>query len=142
LSKIRPTKQNPEGLSQGKTQKRNSNDAVSMASSLFHFLLHHQKRSLCTKISSSKWKVKQVTISNFNESLEEIKTHISNSDFIAISMEKTGSSSTTPWHRVQPFDTAETAYLKASQSAQRFQLLQFAVCPFSVTDSNNLVAHP
>ncbi|GAU29619.1 hypothetical protein TSUD_164690 [Trifolium subterraneum] len=57
-------------------------------------------------------------------------------------MEKTGSSSMTPWHRVQPFDTAETAYLKASQTAQRFQLLQFAVCPFSVTDSNNLVAHP
>ncbi|PNY11308.1 poly(A)-specific ribonuclease PARN-like protein, partial [Trifolium pratense] len=93
-------------------------------------------------VSTSKWKVKQVTTSNFNESLEEIKTHISSSDFIAISMEKTGSSSTTPWHRVQPFDTAETAYLKASQSAQRFQLLQFAVCPFSVTDSNNFVAHP
>ncbi|GAU43289.1 hypothetical protein TSUD_389880, partial [Trifolium subterraneum] len=57
-------------------------------------------------------------------------------------MEKTGSSSITPWHNVQPFDSAETAYLKASQSAQRFLLLQFAVCPFSVTDSNNFVAHP
>ncbi|WJX76047.1 poly(A)-specific ribonuclease [Trifolium repens] len=110
--------------------------------SLFQLLLLNQKRSLCTKVSTSKWKVKQVTTSNFNQSLEEIKTHISSSDFIAISMEKTGSSSMTPWHRVQPFDTAETAYLKASQSAQRFQLLQFAVCPFSVTDSNNLVAHP
>jgi poly(A)-specific ribonuclease len=114
---------------------------MSMAS-LFQLLLLNQKRSLCTKVSTSKWKVKQVTTSNFNQSLEEIKTHISSSDFIAISMEKTGSSSMTPWHRVQPFDTAETAYLKASQSAQRFQLLQFAVCPFSVTDSNNLVAHP
>ncbi|XP_027188785.1 poly(A)-specific ribonuclease PARN-like isoform X3 [Cicer arietinum] len=110
--------------------------------SLFQLLLLNQRRSLCTKVPTSKWKVKQVTTSNFNESLEEIKIHISSSDFIAISMEKTGSSLVTPWHRVQPFDTAETAYLKASHSAQRFQLLQFAVCPFSVTDSNNLVAHP
>ncbi|KAL5057690.1 hypothetical protein RYX36_029294 [Vicia faba] len=110
--------------------------------SLFQLLFLNQKRSLSTKLSTTKWKVKQVTISNFSESLKEIKTHISSSDFIAISMEKTGSSSATPWHRVQPFDTAETAYLKATQSAQRFQLLQFAVCPFSVTDSNKIVAHP
>ncbi|XP_057437179.1 poly(A)-specific ribonuclease PARN-like isoform X2 [Lotus japonicus] len=106
--------------------------------SLFHhlqFLKLKQKRSFCT---TSKWKVKQVTTSNFTQSLDELKTHISSSDFIAISMEKTGSSCP----RVLPFDTAETAYLKLRPSAHRFQLLHFAVCPFSVTDSNNLVAHP
>ncbi|KAK7256197.1 hypothetical protein RIF29_29635 [Crotalaria pallida] len=112
-----------------------------MAASLSHMLfLKQSRRSLCTTLSSSKWRVKQVTKSNFKESLDEIKTHISNSDFVAISMDKTGSSSS--WHRVLPFDTAETAYFKARRSAERFQLLQFAVCPFSVVDSNNLVAHP
>ncbi|OIW01326.1 hypothetical protein TanjilG_10487 [Lupinus angustifolius] len=103
-----------------------------MAASMF--------RSLFTTVSSSKWRVKQVTKHNFNDSLKELKTHISDSDFIAISMENTGSSSS--WHRVLPFDTPETAYFKATRYAQRFQVLHFAVCPFSVTHSNNLVAHP
>ncbi|KAK7293222.1 hypothetical protein RJT34_16085 [Clitoria ternatea] len=102
-----------------------------------------QRRSVCTKaLTPSKWKVKQVTTSNFRQSLEEIKTHISNSDFIAISMENTGSPSPPSWHRPLPFDTPQTAYFKATRSAQRFQLLHFAVCPFSLTHSNNLVAHP
>ncbi|KAJ1400474.1 Ribonuclease CAF1 [Sesbania bispinosa] len=113
-----------------------------MAASLIRSLLLKQRRFFSTSVSSSKWKVKQVTTSNFHESLDELKTHISTSDFVAISMEKTGSSSATSWHRVLPFDTAETAYFKARRSAQRFQLLQFAVCPFSVMDSNNLIAHP
>ncbi|KAJ1420413.1 Ribonuclease CAF1 [Sesbania bispinosa] len=113
-----------------------------MAASLIRSLLLKQRRFFSTSVSSSKWKVKQVTTSNFHESLDELKTHISTSDFVAISMEKTGSSFATSWHRVLPFDTAETAYFKARRSAQRFQLLQFAVCPFSVTDSNKLIAHP
>ncbi|KAK7339034.1 hypothetical protein VNO77_19675 [Canavalia gladiata] len=100
-----------------------------------------RSRSLCTS-SKSKWRVKQVTNSNFQQSLEEIKTHISTSDFVAISMKKTGSPTPPSWHRIFPFDTAETAYAKARLSAQRFQLFHFAVCPFSVTHSNNLLAHP
>ncbi|XP_020228430.1 poly(A)-specific ribonuclease PARN-like isoform X2 [Cajanus cajan] len=99
------------------------------------------RRSLCTT-SSSKWRVKQVTTSNFHESLEEIKTHISASDFVAISLGKTGSPSAPSWLRPLPFDTAQTAYSKARRSAHRFQLLHFAVCPFSVTHSNHLIAHP
>ncbi|XP_054781396.1 poly(A)-specific ribonuclease PARN-like isoform X2 [Prosopis cineraria] len=93
-----------------------------------------QGRFLCTKVHK-KWKVKQVTKSNFQESLRELKTHIPNSDFVAVSMVKTGSFSAS-WHRVLPFDTAETAYCKAKHSAERFQLLQFAVCPFSIAESN------
>ncbi|KAF7845158.1 poly(A)-specific ribonuclease PARN-like isoform X1 [Senna tora] len=99
-----------------------------------------QRRSLCTKIPKQ-WKAKQITISNFQESLDEINTHISNSDFIAVSMQRTGSFSA-PWQRLLPFDTAETAYCKAKDSAHRFQLLQFAVCPFSIASSNKLIAHP
>ncbi|KAI9078909.1 hypothetical protein K1719_039058 [Acacia pycnantha] len=99
-----------------------------------------QRRFFCTKVHK-KWKVKQVTKSNFQESLKELETHISNSDFVAVSMEKTGSFSAS-WHRVLPFDTAETAYCKARHSAERFQLLQFSVCPFSIVDSKKLIANP
>lgn len=98
-----------------------------------------QRRCLCTKLHD-KWSVKQVMKSNFAESLEEIKTRISDSDFIAVSLQKTGSFSA-PWQRVLPFDTAETAYCKAKYAAEKFQLLQFAVCPFTISDSK-LVAHP
>ena len=85
--------------------------------------------------------MKQVTKVNFQESLEEMKTHISESNFIAVSMQKTGSFSA-PRHRVLPFDTVETAYCKAKHVAERFQLLQVAVCPFSIAGSNKLIAHP
>ncbi|KAL1325622.1 poly(A)-specific ribonuclease PARN-like isoform X1 [Arachis ipaensis] len=110
--------------------------------SLFQLLFLQQRRSLCTSASPKRWRVKQVNNSNFPESLQEIKAHIAHSDFVAVSMEKTGSPAPPSWHRLLPFDTVETAYLKASLSAHRFQLLQFAVCPFSISDSNALVAHP
>ncbi|CAJ1781703.1 unnamed protein product [Sphenostylis stenocarpa] len=96
-------------------------------------------RFLCT---SSKWRVKQVTNTNFEESLQEIKTHISASDFVSVSMAKTGYPSPPSWLRPLPFDTAQTAYLKARRAAHSFQPLHFAVCPFSVARSDKLVAHP
>ncbi|KZV30739.1 poly(A)-specific ribonuclease PARN-like [Dorcoceras hygrometricum] len=55
-------------------------------------------------------------------------------------MQRTGSYSS-PWQRDLPIDTAEIAYLKAKRSAERYQVLQFAVCPFSVKDLK-LIAHP
>nr|XP_043622638.1 poly(A)-specific ribonuclease PARN-like isoform X2 [Erigeron canadensis] len=88
--------------------------------------------------------IKQVTKSNFSDSLSQLKTQISGSDFVAVSLQKTGSYSS-PWHRILPFDTAEIAYLKAKYAAERFQILQFAVCPFSIrADANHykLIAHP
>lgn len=87
-----------------------------------------------------KWCVKQVSKSNFSETLESIKDQILHSDFIAVSLKKTGSHSA-PWHKILSIDTAETAYLKAKYAAERFQLFQFAVCPFSVRDSK-LIAYP
>ncbi|KAK7373546.1 hypothetical protein VNO80_06960 [Phaseolus coccineus] len=98
-----------------------------------------RRRFFCT---SSKWKVKQVTTSNFEESLQEIKTHISSSDYVAVSMARTGSPSPPSWLRPLPFDTAQTAYSKARRAAHRFQVLHFAVCPFSVSHSDKLLAHP
>lgn len=89
---------------------------------------------------NSKWCVKQVSKSNFSETLKTIKDEILQSDFIAVSLKKTGSHSA-PWHKTLSIDTAETAYLKAKYAAERFQIFQFAVCPFSVRDSK-IIAHP
>jgi len=61
-----------------KTRIRN---AVVFMASVFQL----QRRFLCT--SSSKWRVKQVTASIFEETLQELKTHISSSDYVAVSME-------------------------------------------------------
>lgn len=97
-----------------------------------------QRRFFCTK--NQQWTVKQVTKSNFSEALEEMKGHIFDTDFIAVSLQKTGSFSA-PWHRVTPFDSAETAYRKVVNAAEKFQILQFAVCPFSVSASK-VVAYP
>lgn len=81
-----------------------------------------------------------MTKSNFSGTLEEVRAHISDCDFIAVSLQRTGSASAT-WHRVSAYDTPETAYLKAKRAAERFQVLQFAVCPFSLRASK-VTAHP
>uniref|UniRef100_A0A5B7B6L9 Putative poly(A)-specific ribonuclease PARN-like n=2 Tax=Davidia involucrata TaxID=16924 RepID=A0A5B7B6L9_DAVIN len=103
-----------------------------------------QRRFLCSKVYKKphhhQWTIKQVTKSNFTESLEEITNHIHDCDFVAVSLQKTGSYSA-PWHRVLPVDTHETAYFKAKYAAERFQVLQFAVCPFSIRASK-VIAHP
>ncbi|KAG9446694.1 hypothetical protein H6P81_012822 [Aristolochia fimbriata] len=85
-------------------------------------------------------KVKQVTKANFAVALEEIKTHINCSDFIAVSSQKTGAFSSS-WHRPLPFDTPEIAYRKAKDAAERFEIVQFAVCPFRIQGSK-IVAYP
>ncbi|KAG6401318.1 hypothetical protein SASPL_138170 [Salvia splendens] len=84
--------------------------------------------------------VKQVIKSNFPETLSEIKESIFSSDFVAVSLQETGSYSA-PWQKCLPIDTDETAYLKAKRAAERFQILQFSVCPFSVKASK-LIANP
>ncbi|XP_052170531.1 poly(A)-specific ribonuclease PARN-like [Diospyros lotus] len=105
-----------------------------------------QRRFLCTIVSGNhqkprrQWPIRQVNRSNFSEALQHIKAHIRDCDFVAVSLQKTGSYSA-PWHRVLPLDTAEIAYFKAKFAAERFQILQFAVCPFSVRASK-VVAHP
>ncbi|KAH9626936.1 hypothetical protein KSS87_003887 [Heliosperma pusillum] len=111
------------------------------------------KRLLCTQAAtftkktinninstSQKWRIKQITKSNFNEALEEVKTSVQNSDFVAISLQKTGSYSS-PWQKVLPFDTSEIAYLKTMRSAEKFQVFQFALCAFTLKDSH-LTAYP
>ncbi|KAF2292517.1 hypothetical protein GH714_025072 [Hevea brasiliensis] len=125
-----------------------NNVRVTLAASarkMVSFLPWLQRRLFSAEVSRThqnyhNWTVKQVTKSNFSDCLEGIKSHISSSDFIAVSLQKTGSFSA-PWHRVSPFDTPDTAYLKAKHAAERFQVLQFAVCPFTITASR-VTAYP
>eukprot|EP00257_Ricinus_communis_P027157 XP_025014571.1 poly(A)-specific ribonuclease PARN-like [Ricinus communis] len=108
--------------------------------------LRLQRRLFCTKIhhhrahTHNQWNVKQITKSNFADSLPEINSHIMCSDFISISLKTTGSFSS-PWHRVSPFDTPDVAYLKSKHAAEKFQILQLAVCPFTVSASK-VTAYP
>ncbi|KAH0461579.1 hypothetical protein IEQ34_009154 [Dendrobium chrysotoxum] len=89
--------------------------------------------------------VKQVTKSNFAAAIQQIKADIEAAEFVAISTRKTGDFSSSslrhPWRRVLPIDTSETAYLKSKLAAETFELLQFAVCPFSIRGSK-VVAFP
>ncbi|KAK1568258.1 hypothetical protein Q3G72_022316 [Acer saccharum] len=102
-----------------------------------------QRRLFCNKSfhqNHRQWPIKQVTKSNFDDSLSEIKQRISTSDFVAVFLQNTGSSSS-PWQRVSAFDTPATAYSKAKSAAERFQTLQFAVCPFTL-QASKLTAYP
>lgn len=100
--------------------------------------LQLQRRRLHT--ATNQLSVRQIRNSDFYGCLGDLKNHISDSDFIALSLQNTGSSSF-PWHRLQSFDTYDTAYCKAKYAAEKFQILQFALCPFSVRESK-LIAHP
>lgn len=101
-----------------------------------------RRRLLCTSAEAAgKMRaVREVTKANFAEAVEEFKEDLAGSDFVAVSLQKTGSFSA-GWHRELPFDTNDTAYLKAKYAAERFQVLQFAACPFSLKASK-LTAHP
>ncbi|KAJ6841510.1 poly(A)-specific ribonuclease PARN-like [Iris pallida] len=76
-------------------------------------------------------RIRQVTRSNFSDALKRIRTHIENSDYVAVSVRPTGAL-TSSWLRALPIDTPEVAYLKSKISAESFGLLQFAVCPFTI----------
>ncbi|KAG5514884.1 hypothetical protein RHGRI_036062 [Rhododendron griersonianum] len=96
-----------------------------------------QRRFLCTQISNHhsnqrrRWPIKQVTKTNFSEALAEFKTHIHDSDFVAVSLQKTGSYSS-PWHRVLPVDTPDTAYFKAKYAAERYNFHLFPRDEFKI----------
>ncbi|KAF8080729.1 hypothetical protein N665_0925s0012 [Sinapis alba] len=91
-------------------------------------------------LNHRRWTVKQVTKSNFKSSLDEFRTSIDSSDFVALSLQTTGSYAAA-WHRVSAIDTLQTSYLKAKYAAERYQIFQFALCPFSLHGSK-LTVHP
>jgi len=85
---------------------------------------------------------KTVTVANFESSLAELRHHVRSSDFVAIDLEMTGVTSS-PWRDSFQFDRSDVRYLKVRDSASRFAVVQFGVCPFRWDSSNqSFVAYP
>ncbi|KAK9673737.1 hypothetical protein RND81_12G185800 [Saponaria officinalis] len=95
-----------------------------------------------TLTTSPIFSLKNVTKSNFDETLIDLTTHLKSADFIAIDLEMTGIT-TSPWRESFEFDSSDIRYLKVKDSAHNFAVLQFGVCPFRWdTRLHSFVAHP
>ncbi|MED6175222.1 hypothetical protein PIB30_076387 [Stylosanthes scabra] len=92
--------------------------------------------------SQSPFPLKTVTTKNFEASLSELRDHVRASDFVAIDLEMTGVTSA-PWRESFEFDRSDVRYLKVRDSAHKFAVVQFGVCPFRWDPSNHsFVAYP
>ncbi|CAK8565755.1 unnamed protein product [Lathyrus sativus] len=90
----------------------------------------------------SAFPLKMVTVANFEPSLAELRHHVRSSDFVSIDLEMTGVTSS-PWRESFKFDRSDVRYLKIRDSASRFAVVQFGVCPFRWDSSNqSFVAYP
>ncbi|XP_028781706.1 poly(A)-specific ribonuclease PARN [Neltuma alba] len=86
--------------------------------------------------------LKTVTKSNFEASIAELRHHVRASDFVAIDLEMTGITSA-PWRESFEFDRSDVRYLKVKDSADKFAVVQFGVCPFRWDSASQLfVAYP
>lgn len=99
-------------------------------------------RSLCSATSSATFALKNVTRSNFDSALGELRRLVREADFVAIDLEMTGVTSA-PWRESVEFDRFDIHYLKVKDSAEKFATIQFGVCPFRWDPSKaSFVAHP
>ncbi|XP_039055780.1 poly(A)-specific ribonuclease PARN [Hibiscus syriacus] len=86
--------------------------------------------------------LKHVTRSNFDSALVELRSHVRAANFVAIDMEMTGITSA-PWRESFEFDRFDIRYLKVKDSAEKFAVLQFGVCPFRWDSlKQSFIAHP
>lgn len=92
--------------------------------------------------SASPFPLKHVTRSNFEPALAELRGYVRAADFVSIDLEMTGVTSA-PWRDSFEFDRSDVRYLKVKDSAEKFAVVQFGVCPFRYDSSNqSFVAHP
>ncbi|CAJ1963874.1 unnamed protein product [Sphenostylis stenocarpa] len=102
-------------------------------------------RAICSATTTqcvSAFPSKTVTTANFEPSLAELRRHVRSSDFVAIDLEMSGVTSA-PWRESLDFDRSDVRYLKVRDSATKFAILQFGVCPFRWDSSNHsFVAYP
>ncbi|KAI3810208.1 hypothetical protein L1987_19818 [Smallanthus sonchifolius] len=92
--------------------------------------------------ASSSFAIKNVTKSNFDSSLADLRRHVRDSDFVAIDLEMTGVTSS-PWRESFEFDRFDIRYLKVKDSAEKFAVVQFGVCPFRWDPTKqSFIAHP
>ncbi|CAA0297848.1 Ribonuclease H-like superfamily [Arabidopsis thaliana x Arabidopsis arenosa] len=73
--------------------------------------------------------LKHVTRSNFETTLNDLRSLVKAADFVAIDLEMTGVTSA-PWRDSLEFDRYDVRYLKVKDSAEKFAVVQFGVCPF------------
>lgn len=92
--------------------------------------------------SGSAFPLKTVTKSNFEASLAELRYHVRAADFVAIDLEMTGITSA-PWRESFEFDSSDVRYLKVKDSANKFAVVQFGVCPFRWDSSKHaFISYP
>ncbi|KAM7499006.1 hypothetical protein LguiA_023420 [Lonicera macranthoides] len=92
--------------------------------------------------SSSSFALKNVTKSNFESALSALRLHVRDADFVSIDLEMTGVTSA-PWRESFEFDRFDIRYLKVKDSAQKFAVVQFGVCPFRWDHSKqSFIAYP
>ncbi|KAL2944986.1 Poly(A)-specific ribonuclease PARN [Bienertia sinuspersici] len=98
----------------------------SLSSSLIRTLTTSSSLSSFSSSSSTttNFSLKNVTKSNFHETLVDLTT-------------------ISPWRESFEFDRHDIRYLKVKDSAQKFAVVQFGVCPFRWDSSkNSFIAHP
>ncbi|KAG6521395.1 hypothetical protein ZIOFF_018512 [Zingiber officinale] len=83
----------------------------------------------------------QVTRSNFNAALEGLRACVEESDFVAVDLEMTGVTSA-PWRDSFEFDRSNVRYLKLKDSAKKFAVVQFGVCPLPLGFIQGLLLRP
>ncbi|XVE50853.1 hypothetical protein DITRI_Ditri01bG0197400 [Diplodiscus trichospermus] len=95
-----------------------------------------------TPTPSPTFPLKHVTRSNFDSALLELRSQVQAADFVAIDMEMTGVTSA-PWRESFECDRFDIRYLKVKDSAEKFAVLQFGVCPFRWDSlKQSFIAHP
>ncbi|KAM4092166.1 hypothetical protein ACB094_06G017100 [Castanea mollissima] len=91
---------------------------------------------------STAFPLKHVTKTNFESALAELRRHVAAADFVAIDLEMSGVTSA-PWRESFEFDRSDVRYLKVKDSAEKFAVVQFGVCPFRWDSSKlSFIAHP
>nr|APX61427.1 PARN [Nicotiana benthamiana] len=93
-------------------------------------------------LSSSSFALKNVTKSNFESALNDLRGLVRDADFVAVDLEMTGVTSA-PWRDSFDFDRYDIRYLKVKDSAEKFAVVQFGICPFRWdTHKKSFLAHP
>lgn len=93
-------------------------------------------------VTTEAFPLKHVTRSNFETTLNELRAHVKAADFVAIDLEMTGVTSA-PWRDSLEFDRYDVRYLKVKDSAEKFAVVQFGVCPFRWdSHTHSFLSHP
>ncbi|KAF8060411.1 hypothetical protein N665_1217s0014 [Sinapis alba] len=96
----------------------------------------------CFSSAAEAFPLKHVTKSNFETTLNDLSRHVKAADFVAIDLEMTGVTSA-PWRDSLEFDRYDVRYLKVKDSAEKFAVVQFGVCPFRWdSPTQSFISHP